>query len=500
MTKAEESKALINAHMKGGIGAVRKLKEKWRKEAAKEREQIKKGKTPIHSIRRNRHSTARKSSSDTAVSRTKENIDRGRTSALNTLITVVPGGFVLKAGRLAGKIFKTKKAAVEAAKKLKAPTPKPKLPAPKPKKAKSNIPDTPVRKLPAPKPAPPPVRSSKTTPSAATTAKNRLTRTPNTSTAKPPVRQTGTPSTAMKAQQARAARDIAAKKKREAIAEKLRLEAAAAKRAKLPRKLKAKTKTEEGRLADAWKAAVGPKPVRKMVDRTVKKPKVLAKPKKPKVPTKPSIGSIVGGGSKLPAIVGGGKQSPRPPAKKPTPPATRATPSPRPQATRPPPPKRKAGRGRPLAAVPTAVAGPPKPTPPKKRAKDEVYDTDLVAHSKLSPDVDDDFFDTPAGVTKKTKKKKSKKDPHWREIEKGTAFLTKLLGRKTKYEVPETDDFGVATDPDMREAELTSDAKGGLIGRPRKTTKVKIKKKATSSTKKRKGFGGRGHGAALRGF
>ena len=52
----------------------------------------------------------------------------------------------------------------------------------------------------------------------------------------------------------------------------------------------------------------------------------------------------------------------------------------------------------------------------------------------------------------------------------------------------------------MREAELTSDAKGGLIGRPRKTTKVKIKKKATSSTKKRKGFGGRGQGAALRGF
>ena len=54
---------------------------------------------------------------------------------------------------------------------------------------------------------------------------------------------------------------------------------------------------------------------------------------------------------------------------------------------------------------------------------------------------------------------------------------------------------------------VTSDAKGGLIGRPRKTTKVKIKKKAaskpkrkTSSTKKRKGFGGRGQGAALRGF
>ena len=73
--------------------------------------------------------------------------------------------------------------------------------------------------------------------------------------------------------------------------------------------------------------------------------------------------------------------------------------------------------------------------------------------------------------------------------------------------VPKTDEFGVATDPDMREAELTSDAKGGLIGRPRKTTKVKIKKKVaskpkrkTSSTKKRKGFGGRGQGAALRGF
>ena len=64
--------------------------------------------------------------------------------------------------------------------------------------------------------------------------------------------------------------------------------------------------------------------------------------------------------------------------------------------------------------------------------------------------------------------------------------------------VPRTDDYGeVHESTGMR---VTSDAKGGLIGRPRKTTKVKIKKKATSSTKKRKGFGGRGQGAALRGF
>ena len=92
-------------------------------------------------------------------------------------------------------------------------------------------------------------------------------------------------------------------------------------------------------------------------------------------------------------------------------------------------------------------------------------------------------------------------DKHWREIKKAS----KALG--LKYMVPKLDEHGMSTDPDMLEAELTSDSKGGLIGRPRKTTKVKIKKKAaskpkrkTSSTRKRKGFGGRGQGAALRGF
>ena len=124
----------------------------------------------------------------------------------------------------------------------------------------------------------------------------------------------------------------------------------------------------------------------------------------------------------------------------------------------------------------------PEPKPTKKKVKNNLVDQDS------------ELFDNDASIESKTTDK-PEKDPHWREIKK----VTKALGG-LKYEVPETDDFGVATDPDMREAELTSDAKGGLIGSPRKTTKVKIKKKATSSTKKRKGFGGRGHGAALRGF
>jgi len=105
------------------------------------------------------------------------------------------------------------------------------------------------------------------------------------------------------------------------------------------------------------------------------------------------------------------------------------------------------------------------------------------------------------GKSRQSATRKSEEDKHWREIKK----ISKALG--LKYMVPKLDEHGMPTDPDMLEAEVTSDAKGGLIGRPRKTTKVKIKKKAaskpkrkTSSTRKRKGFGGRGQGAALRGF
>ena len=193
MTRAEKNKAILNAQMKGGKAAVLKLKAKWRGEAAKKRQATQRGKKP---------STSRGSSADSAVSRTKENIDRGRTAALNTLITAVPGGFIVKAGRVAGKIFKTRAAARNAAKQLKAPTPK----------------------LPAPKPKAPPVRSSKTTPntlSAATQAKKRLTSTPNTSTPKPPVRQSRTTSSAMDAQRAKAAKNAADKKRREDAAKKI---------------------------------------------------------------------------------------------------------------------------------------------------------------------------------------------------------------------------------------------------------------------------------------
>ena len=298
MTRAEKDKAILNAQMKGGKAAVLKLKAKWRGEAAKKRQATQRGKKP---------STSRGSSADTAVSRTKENIDRGRTAALNTLIAAVPGGWIVKAGRLAGKTYKTAAAARNAAKQLKAPTPK----------------------LPAPKSKAPPVRSSKTTPntlSAATQAKKRLTSTPNTSTPKPPVRQSRTGSPAMNAQRKRAAADLAAKTKRQ-----------------------------------------------KAVDK-IKKQKA----------DKPSVGSIVGAGSKLPAIVGSGKQSPRPPAKKPKPPAvvakppaTRTATSPRPKTERPKPPPPKGSkssprprnrRPHPTAAIPLALTGTPTPKPPKKSA------------------------------------------------------------------------------------------------------------------------------------
>ena len=46
---------------------------------------------------------------------------------------------------------------------------------------------------------------------------------------------------------------------------------------------------------------------------------------------------------------------------------------------------------------------------------------------------------------------------------------------------------------------VDSDYKGGLVGKPKKGTKSKSKRK-TSSTKNRKGFGGKGSGAALRGY
>ena len=295
----------------------------------------------------------------------------------------------------------------------------------------------------------PPVRSSKTTPSPSTQARKRLVNTSNTSTSRTPVSQTRTPSSAMDAQKAKAAKDAEALRKRKAAA-------AAAKR-----------KAEEAKR----KAAQG-KPKPKRVGR--KKPKLYPQsqvwPKKPtpKAALKDKLGKAVRN-PLLPAAIGL-----------------------------------------------TSVANLPdkkKPMPPKKRAKDEVFDTDLVATAskklkkpkKPSSNIDNDFFDTPSGVTKKkstTKSTtKSKKNPHWREIKE----VSDLLG--ATYEVPVRDKQGLPTDPDMREASLVSDSTGGLIGRKRKATKVKIKKKPSTkkkytrvARKSKGGFMGKGAGCANRGY
>ena len=480
MTKAEESKAIINAQMKGGKAAVLKLKAKWRKEAAEKRKAIQSGKKP---------STSRGSSADTAVSRTKENIDKGRTAALNTLITAVPGGFIVKAGRVAGKIFKTRAAARNAAKQLKAPTPK----------------------LPAPKPKAPPVRSSKTTPntlSAATQAKKRLTSTPNTSTPKPPVRQSRTPSPAMDAERKRAAAERKAMeaKRQKAVSQSQTAKEAAQGLRKTPNTSTPKPPVRQSRTGSPAMNAQRKRAAADLAAKT-KRQKAVNKIKKQKA-DKPSVGSIVGAGS---------KQSPRPPAKKPTPPAvvakppavvakppaTRTATSPRPKTERPKPPPPKGSkssprprnrRPNPLAAVPLAVTGTPKPKPPKKRAKDEVFDTDLVASRKpssVSAGIDTDDFSEERDSYKGLYDKK-KEDPHWREIKK----VTKALGG-LKYMVPKVDEHGDELPPEMRD--VSGGYTGGQVKKLKKKTASKPKRK-TSSTKKRKGFSGRGQGAALRGF
>ena len=103
----------------------------------------------------------------------------------------------------------------------------------------------------------PPVRSSKTTPSASTQARNRVVNTPNTSTPRASVSQTRTPSSAMDAQRAKAAKD--AKRKAEAA--------------------EAKRKAEEAKAAPTPTPKASPKPK--------PKPKASPKPKpKPKVPPK----------------------------------------------------------------------------------------------------------------------------------------------------------------------------------------------------------------------
>jgi len=64
-----------------------------------------------------------------------------------------------------------------------------------------------------------PVRSSKTTPSVATKARDRLVSTPNTSTPPPPVRQSRTSSSAMDAQRVKAAKDAEAIKRKKDCSE-----------------------------------------------------------------------------------------------------------------------------------------------------------------------------------------------------------------------------------------------------------------------------------------
>tara|TARA_Y100001938_G_scaffold147090_1_gene227528 strand:+ start:154 stop:1539 length:1386 start_codon:yes stop_codon:yes gene_type:complete len=461
MTRAEKDKAIGEAMDKGGSAAVMKLRRKWKREAAEKKRRIEEGKTP----------TSRDSSSDLAVSRTPENINKGRSAALNTLLVAVPGGWIVKAGRFASRVFKTREAAKKAAGKLKPPksTDKPKVhgrvvkkkpklyPQSKvwPKKSTSEAAPKPVAKpkaKPKPTPAPKPVAAPKPKPKPKAKPKP-----------KPKKVETPPPPPA------RGMRVRRRKPEPKPEAEVVNPNAAFA----------------QGRMG------TGP---RKLVTR----PRPKQKPKPPAVAGKPP--AVV---AKPPAVRN--PTSPRPRTERPKPPPPKGSKSsPRPPRNR---------RPNPLTAIPPAVANTPTPKPPKKRAKDEVFDTDLVATAskklkkpkKSSSNIDNDFFDTPSGVTKKkstTKSTtKSNKNPHWREIKK----VSDLLG--VKYEVPVLDNQGLPTDPDMREASLVSDSTGGLIGRKRKATKVKIKKKPSTkkkytrvARKRRGGFMGKGAGCAKRGY
>ena len=386
----------------------------------------------------------------------------------------------------------------------------------------------------------PPVRSSKTTPSAATKAKNRLTSTPNTSTPPPPVRQSRTPSSAMDAQRAKAAKDAAAKKRREdaakKIAEKKRLQKAAAERKAMEAKRQkavsqsqtameaaqrsrrtpntstarppvSQTRTSSS-VMDAERTKVArqqkdlpknrkspvTKPVAKPVAKPTPKPTPKPKSKVKKVAPVAAVGSLL-----IPSTLNNKTYEDRNKgiaalSKK--------------EKNKLPPLKEKGS----VSAIPTPKAVVHKKSTKKnpfEESQDDVKqrimkrgkEAELKAtreYKGIKPFLKEKNIKT---LPKPVSKKKSEEDKHWREIKK----ISKALG--LKYMVPKLDEHGMPTDPDMLEAEVTSDAKGGLIGRPRKTTKVKIKKKAaskpkrkTSSTRKRKGFGGRGQGAALRGF
>ena len=396
-----------------------------------------------------------------------------------------------------------------------------------------------------------PVRSSKTTPSVATQAEKRLTSTPNTSTPPPPVRQSRTPSPAMDAQRAKAAKDAETIKKRKAAAkkaaEKARLQKAAAERKAMEAKRqKAVSQSQTAkeaaqRLRRTPNTSTARPPVSQTrtsssamdAERTkvARQQKDLPKNRKSfvtKLSTQPAskTGNVVKAAASqtvkaAPQSIQKATEAAKIKAKKAAEAAkikakkaAEAAKVVAPQISKTAKTVGKSGtKSAAKAATALAVVN-KEPKNGKSEIKGKMSSVKKVPKKGKAPKsrgVDtDDFSDereaytslyNKNGKSRQSATRKSKEDKHWREIKK----ISKALG--LKYMVPKLDEHGMPTDPDMLEAEVTSDAKGGLIGRPRKTTKVKIKKKAaskpkrkTSSTRKRKGFGGRGQGAALRGF
>ena len=376
----------------------------------------------------------------------------------------------------------------------------------------------------------PPVRSSKTTPSAATKAKNRLTSTPNTSTPPPPVRQSRTPSSAMDAQRAKAAKDAAAKKRREdaakKIAEKKRLQKAAAERKAMEAKRQkavsqsqtameaaqrsrrtpntstarppvSQTRTSSS-VMDAERTKVArqqkdlpknrkspvTKPVAKPVAKPTPKPTPKPKSKVKKVAPVAAVGSLL-----IPSTLNNKTYEDRNKgiaalSKK--------------EKNKLPPLKEKGS----VSAIPTPKAVVHKKSTKKnpfEESQDDVKqrimkrgkEAELKAtreYKGIKPFLKEKNIKT---LPKPVSKKKSEEDKHWREIKKAS----KALG--LKYMVPKVDEHGDELPPEMR------DVSGGYTGGQVKKLKKKIAskpKRKTSSTKKRKGFGGKGQGAALRGF
>jgi hypothetical protein len=502
MTQAEKDRAIINAQMKGGKAAVLKLKAKWRKEAADDTKRLRKGETGFDPITQERNIGSKR---DTGVSRTKENIDRGRTAALNTLLVAIPGSTAFKVAGLGAKIFKTKAAAMKAARdavtkgkispravynakkvvkkagdKLKPKAAKPKVDKPKVDKPKVDKPKVPKQKV---------LKPNVKVPS-------KLKNVGPTSPRKP-----------LKSKPLKS-KPLKSKPLKRVIAETpkvARLSRSDSSSSPRPPSQKPQPPAQTGKTPKRLKPPA----------QTGKTPKRLKPPAIKKLP-----GSSLRPFNKPPIISRGSRTSPttvkpqplKPPAKTSPPPGRRSGP-PKPPAKTPPPPGRRSGpppkKGgglkapSPVRVIP-AITGSPSidfdtdlspsgvtKKPKYSRAKDEVFDTDLVSSRKPSSDIDDDFFDTPSGVTKKTKTKKTKKDPHWREIKKAS----KALG--LKYMVPRVDEHGDELPPEMRD--VSGGYTGGQVKKLKKKTASKPKRK-TSSTRKRKGFSGRGQGAALRGF